>query len=84
VFGINFSADRKDLVAATYGRGVWVYPLAASGTSAKLPPKPSGPSASGSGGSLANSGGSAALSIAGLVLVGAGLLSRRWNLVISR
>jgi hypothetical protein len=84
VFGINFSADRKDLVAATYGRGVWVYPLAASGVSAKLPHKPSGPSASGSGGSLANSGGSAALSIAGLVLVGAGLLSRRWNLVIRR
>lgn len=84
VFGINFSADRKDLVAATYGRGVWVYPLAASGLSAKLPASPSGPRASGSGGSLAKTGGSIALSIAGIVLVGAGLVSRRWSLVLAR
>lgn len=81
VFGINFSANRKDLVAATYGRGVWIYPLAASGLSAKLPAAPHGPAAAG-GSTLAKSGGSVALSIAGLMLVGAGLLNRRWNLAL--
>jgi hypothetical protein len=85
VFGLNFSADRKDLVAATYGRGVWVYPLATSGVSAKLPSAPHGPSARGAGGpTLVKTGGSVVLSIVGLVLVGAGLLSRRWNLAIER
>ena len=82
VFGINFSADRKDLVAATYGRGVWLYPLAASGISATLPDKPGGVSAG--GGSLAASGGSIARSLAGLVLIGAGLLNRRWSLAMDR
>jgi hypothetical protein len=49
VFGINFSANRKDLVAATYGRGVWLYPLAASGISAKLPSTPGGTRATSAG-----------------------------------
>jgi hypothetical protein len=81
VFGINFSADRKDLVAATYGRGVWVYPLAASGLSAKLPAKPGGVTVARKGGSLATTGGSAVLSLAGLALIAAGLLSRRLRLI---
>jgi hypothetical protein len=37
VFGLNPSANRKDLVAATYGAGVWIYPLASSGVSTSLP-----------------------------------------------
>ena len=77
VFGINFSANRKDLVAATYGRGVWLYSLAAAGLTAKLPGKPGGTSSGSGGPSLAATGGSAGLSLVGLVLVGAGLLSRR-------
>lgn len=81
VFGLNFSANRKDLVAATYGRGVWVYPLAVSGLSAKLPAKPGGTgSASTEGSGLAKTGGSAGLALAGLVLLGAGLYTRRWRL----
>jgi photosystem II stability/assembly factor-like uncharacterized protein len=37
VFGLNPSANRKDLVAATYGAGVWIYPLKSSGVSTALP-----------------------------------------------
>jgi hypothetical protein len=79
VFGLNASANRKDLVAATYGRGVWVYPLAASGVSTALPTKPGGgvSAAHGTSGSLAATGTSGALALAGVVLVGAGLLGRR-------
>jgi len=79
VFGLNFSANRKDLVAATYGRGVWIYPLAASGMSAALPARSSsgGHSSSGSGPTLATTGGSAGMSLAGLVLIGAGVWLRR-------
>jgi len=81
VFGLNFSANRKDLVAATYGRGVWIYPLSAAGVSAALPSTPGGATrtSSGSGPSLAKTGGSAGLSLVGLVLIGAGLLTRRRN-----
>lgn len=84
VFGINFSANRKDLVAATYGRGVWLYSLAASGVSAKLPGAPGGVATGRSGSSLAKTGGSVVLSIAGLLLIGTGLLSRRWTLAQPR
>jgi hypothetical protein len=78
VFGLNFSANRKDLVAATYGRGVYVYPLSATGTSAGLPSHPSGPTkASSGGGNLAATGAPAALSVVGALLIGVGLLSRR-------
>jgi photosystem II stability/assembly factor-like uncharacterized protein len=41
VFGLNPSADRKDLVAATYGAGVWIYPLKKTGVSTALPKQPS-------------------------------------------
>ena len=82
VFGINFSANRKDLVAATYGRGVWLYSLSAAGMTASLPSTPGGTtkSSSGSGPTLATTGGSAALSLAGMLLLGAGLVTRRWRL----
>lgn len=84
VFGINFSADRKNLVAATYGRGVWLYPLAASGLRATLPSAPHGPSVGSGGPSLAATGASGVLSVVGLVLVGAGLVSRRRSLALER
>jgi hypothetical protein len=79
VFGLNASANRRDLVAATYGRGVCVYPLAATGVSTALPGKPRGAVSAthGTGGSLAATGTSGALALAGVVLVGAGLLGRR-------
>ena len=83
VFGINFSANRKDLVAATYGRGVWLYSLSAAGMTASLPGKPGG-TASGTSSSnaptLATTGASAGLSLLGMLLVGAGLVTRRWRL----
>jgi len=83
VFGINFSANRKDLVAATYGRGVWLYSLSAAGMTASLPGKPGGTasgSSSSNGPTLATTGASAALSLVGMVLLGAGLVTRRWRL----
>jgi hypothetical protein len=88
VFGLNFSANRKDLVAATYGRGAWLYALAASGLTAKLPGKPGGTVGASSqgkgGGSLAKTGGSAVLALAGLALLGAGVVTRRWALPVHR
>jgi photosystem II stability/assembly factor-like uncharacterized protein len=42
VFGLNASANRKDLVAATYGAGVWIYPLKSTGASTSLPKQPVG------------------------------------------
>jgi hypothetical protein len=42
VFGLNASANRKDLVAATYGAGVWIYPLKSTGVSTSLPKSPVG------------------------------------------
>ncbi|HET6909443.1 MAG TPA: hypothetical protein VFH54_08910 [Mycobacteriales bacterium] len=78
VFGINISANRKDLVAATYGRGVWIYPLAASGVSTSLPSKPGGAvGALRSGRSLATTGAPAGVAVAGVVLIGIGLVMRR-------
>lgn len=42
VFGLNISADRKNLVAATYGAGAWIYPLRSTGVSTGLPKGPTG------------------------------------------
>jgi hypothetical protein len=42
VFGLNPSANRKDLVAATYGAGVWIYPLKSTGVTTSLPKHPTG------------------------------------------
>ena len=83
VFGLNFSANRKDLVAATYGRGVWIYPLAAAGMSAALPARTSAGghgTSSGAGPSLATTGGSAGMSLVGVALIGAAVLLRRRQL----
>src|SRR3954468_10236658 len=48
-FGLSISADRKELVAATYGAGVWTIPLA--GGKAALPPPATPSTPSGGGGS---------------------------------
>ncbi|MBV9292288.1 MAG: hypothetical protein JO222_07555, partial [Frankiales bacterium] len=40
VFGLNFSTNRKTLVAATYGLGVWLYPLKRAHLSTTLPKHP--------------------------------------------
>jgi len=83
VFGINVSANRKDLVAATYGRGVWIYPLSATGVSTALPAKPAGAvsaahaGTSAGGPSLASTGASGTVAVAGATLIGVGLLLRR-------
>ena len=61
IYGLNLSADHHDLVAATYGLGVWLYPLQAGPTTHENPPANSGSGSGGSGsGSGSGSGGSQA------------------------
>jgi hypothetical protein len=59
IYGLNLSADHHDLVAATYGLGVWLYPLQAGPTTHENPPPDSG-SGSGSGSGSSGSGGTQA------------------------
>jgi hypothetical protein len=81
VYGLSVSGDRKELVAATYGAGVWTLPLA--GGKAALPPPavPSTPSAGGGtgrpGGNLAATGAPAGLAGLAVLLMLAGLAARR-------
>jgi photosystem II stability/assembly factor-like uncharacterized protein len=83
-FGLSISADRTELVAATYGAGVWTIPLA--GGKAALPPPAtaSGPKSSGAGtgtGHLAATGPSEAMAgLSLLLLAAAALTSRRRRL----
>jgi hypothetical protein len=82
-FGLSISGDRTELVAATYGAGVWTIPLA--GGKAALPP-PAAPSApAGGGGSgaptgnghLAATGAPQGLAALSLLLLVSGLVLRR-------
>jgi hypothetical protein len=79
-FGLSISADRKELVAATYGAGVWTIPLA--GGKAALPPPavPSAPTGGGAGrpgGNLAATGAPAGLAGVALLLIAGTLVVRR-------
>jgi hypothetical protein len=80
-FGLSVSADRTELVAATYGAGVWTIPLA--GGKAALPPPavPSAPSGGGGtgrpGGHLAATGAPAGVAGLALLLMAAGVTARR-------
>jgi hypothetical protein len=83
-FGLSVSADRKELVAATYGAGVWTIPLA--GGKAALPPPavpstPRTPAAGGgngqSGGHLAATGPPTGLAGLALLLMVCGATARR-------
>jgi hypothetical protein len=63
VYGLSFSADRTELVASTYGSGVWTQKLARK---AVLPTGPRGGDSGGPGGRIPATGG---LPLAGLGLV---------------
>ncbi len=84
VYGLSVSADRTELVASTYGSGVWTQKLA--GGKAGLPaPTSLGPvtapgrgTGAGTGkGSLAATGASATLTVLALIALTGGLLLRR-------
>ena len=92
-YGLSISSDRRELVAATYGLGVWSLPLA--GGKAALPAPatpstvtrsgagggaPSGPSSAGNpsaGGRLAATGAPGGLAGLSVLLLAAGLVLRR-------
>ena len=78
VYGLSISADRTELVASTYGSGVWTTKL--PGGKAALPaPKDLGKKAGGVGGKgrLAATGGSALLAGLALLALAAAAVTRR-------
>jgi hypothetical protein len=74
VYGLSISADRTELVASTYGAGVWTQKLAAK--AALPPPKDLGRGGK-KGGRLAATGGSALLGGLALVVLAGSLALRR-------
>src|SRR5689334_14017921 len=71
-FGLSISADRKELVASTYGAGVWTLPLAGGAAALPAPAVPSGPKSSGTGagtGHLAATGPTGAMATMSLLLL---------------
>ena len=83
-FGVSISSDRTELVAATYGAGVWTLPLVGGKAALPAATTPSTPPASGggatpsaSGGRLAATGASGPLAGVGLLLLIAALAVRR-------
>ena len=80
VFGLSLSGDRKELVASTYGLGVWTIPISKTGvTLPKAPAKTGnlggsygGGTPKGSGGSLATTGLGGQVPFVALLLLAAG------------
>ena len=75
VYGLSISADRTELVASTYGSGVWTQKL--PGGTAPLPPAKNLGGGKKTGGRLAATGGSVALGGLALLLLAGGLVIRR-------
>lgn len=76
VYGLSFSADGRELVASTYGSGVWTQVLASRVTR----PAPGGVGGVGNGGKkgvLAATGGAPGLALMGVLLVAAAVMVRR-------
>ena len=73
VFGLSISGDRTEIVAATYGRGVWTFKASSKPVAQPKPPTKTGhlggKGSSYGGGTLATTGLGAALPIGGLLLL---------------
>jgi hypothetical protein len=82
VFGLSVSGDRREVVASTYGAGVWTLPVSGGRAGLPAPATPTTRPTSGSGtptarGQLPATGAPSGLAALSLALLGTGLVVRR-------